>query len=152
MKTMISAPLSFRRSKGPIAQAFVLCGALALLGGCASEPESHRLSGPPPPEPTTTVVTQQAQPVPVVVTNIPSNTGVTTIYVTQAPPAMQQEVIIARPSTSHVWVPGYWTWRNQRYEWMAGHWGLPPRSNATWVAPRWEREDNSYRFYEGYWN
>lgn len=75
-----------------------------------------------------------------------------TIVVTQAPPAIQQEVVLARPSSNHVWIPGYWTWRNERYEWMAGHWELPPNASATWVNPRWEREGNAYRFYEGYWN
>jgi hypothetical protein len=85
------------------------------------------------------------------VTATPTSTpGV--VMVTQAPPALQQEVATARPSSNHQWVPGYWTWRNNRYEWMAGHWEVPPRTNATWVAPRWEMENGAYRFYEGYWN
>lgn len=75
-----------------------------------------------------------------------------TIIVTQSPPALQQEVVLARPSSQHVWVSGYWTWRNDRYEWMAGHWELPPTSGATWVAPRWEQQGNAYKFTEGYWN
>lgn len=65
---------------------------------------------------------------------------------------MQTETAQARPTSEHVWVPGYWTWRNNRYEWMAGHWEIPPRTGSVWVAPRWERlSDGSYRFYEGYW-
>ena len=75
------------------------------------------------------------------------------ILVMQAPPVLQQEVISAQPSSDHRWIPGYWTWRNERYEWMAGHWELPPEPSSVWVAPRWERTDNGgYRFYEGYWN
>jgi hypothetical protein len=74
------------------------------------------------------------------------------VMISQAPPAPQPEAVTARPSSDHVWVPGYWTWRNQRYEWMAGHWEVPPRSGATWVAPRWAAEAGAYRFYEGYWN
>jgi hypothetical protein len=77
---------------------------------------------------------------------------VNTVVVTQAPPMAQQEVVLARPSPEHVWIAGYWTWRDNQYEWMAGHWELPPRSDAAWVAPRWVQEGNSYRFYEGYWN
>jgi len=72
--------------------------------------------------------------------------------VTQTPPPPQAEVVIAQPSPRHVWIPGYWTWRNDEYEWMAGHWELPPNSGSVWVAPRWEQEGNAYRFYEGYWN
>jgi len=88
---------------------------------------------------TQTVYTTQSQP-----TN--------TIIVAQAPPSLQAEVVLARPSPDHVWIAGYWTWRDSRYEWMAGHWELPPHSNSAWVAPRWEPENGSFRFYEGYWN
>ena len=75
-----------------------------------------------------------------------------TTVVTQAPPALEQEVVLAQPSPQDVWLAGYWTWQNERYEWMAGHWQLPPYSTATWVTPRWEHEGNAYRFYEGHWN
>jgi hypothetical protein len=77
---------------------------------------------------------------------------VSSIVVTQAPPAMQQEVVLAQPSSQHVWIAGYCTWRNDRYEWMAGHWEQPPSSGAVWNAPRWEQHGNAYKFSEGYWN
>jgi hypothetical protein len=77
---------------------------------------------------------------------------VSTTVITQAPPALQQEVVMAQPSPQHVWLPGYWTWRNSRYEWMAGHWELPPSTSTAWIAPRWEQQGNAYKFYEGYWN
>jgi hypothetical protein len=88
------------------------------------------------------------------VVTTPNGTSQSTIIVTQAPPAPRQEVAIARPErpgADYVWVDGYWTWRNNRYEWMSGHWVEPPSSSAVWVSPRWEQEGNSYRFYEGYW-
>ena len=78
--------------------------------------------------------------------------GMTTTIVTQAPPALQQEVVLAQPTPQHVWLAGYWTWRNERYEWMAGHWELPPSSGSVWTAPRWEQQGNAYRFYEGSWS
>lgn len=110
------------------------------------------VSAPPPPAPTATVmVTPQPAPPVQAVTATPTTTpGV--YVITQAPPAPQPEAVSVQPSSSHMWVPGYWTWRNNRYEWMAGHWEVPPRSNATWVAPRFERESGAFRFYEGYWN
>ena len=89
---------------------------------------------------------------PAYVTTSTATPVASTIIVTQAPPALQQEVVLAQPSPQHVWLAGYWTWRDARYEWMAGHWELPPNSGSVWVAPRWEREGNAYRFYEGYWN
>lgn len=129
----------------------MICGAVAFFAGCASEPESHVVSAPPPAAPTATVMVNTAPAPSAVVTATPTGTpGV--VMISQAPPAPQPEAVTARPSSSHVWVPGYWTWRNNRYEWMAGHWEVPPRSGATWVAPRWETESGAYRFYEGYWN
>jgi len=139
--TPIAAPLHRL-----LAAALALCGMAAVLGGCASEPESHVVSAPPPGAP---VVTTTGQPA-VYATPAPSTQS--TIIVTQAPPALQQEVVSARPSSDHVWVGGYWTWRNSRYEWVSGHWTVPPRSGASWVPPRWEPEGGSYRFYEGYWD
>jgi len=151
--------------------AIVCCGALGFLAGCSTEPESHMVSAPPPPTPsnravmTTTTTTAPAVTVanPAVVVANPgyvTNAGyvqtaspvVSTTVITQAPPAMQQEVVLAQPSPQHVWLPGYWTWRNDRYEWMAGHWELPPSSSTAWIAPRWEQQGNAYKFYEGYWN
>jgi hypothetical protein len=87
----------------------------------------------------TQTVTTQAQPA-------------NTVIVTQAPPALQTEVVLARPSPDHMWVPGYWTWRDSQYEWMAGHWEIPPHSNSVWTAPHYEPENGGYRFYEGSWN
>jgi hypothetical protein len=86
------------------------------------------------------------------VTTSNGTSNVSTIVVTQAPPAMQQDVVLAQPTPQHVWIAGYWTWRDQRYEWMAGHWELPPSPSSVWVAPRWQQQGDAYRFYEGYWN
>lgn len=141
----------------------VLCGTLAVFAGCASDPVSHVVSAPPPATPaaspavtTTTTTTAPAAPSTIIVGNTAyvaaAAPAVSTIVVTQAPPAMQTEVVLAQPSTRHVWIPGFWTWRNARYEWMAGHWELPPSQSSVWVAPRWELSGNAYRFYEGYWN
>lgn len=77
--------------------------------------------------------------------------GTNMIIVNQQPPEAPVEAVLAQPSNSHAWIPGYWTWRNQRYEWMAGRWEIPPRANSEWIKPRWEQDGNAYRFYEGYW-
>ena len=136
------------------------CGLLILFSGCVAEPESRVVSAPPPPAPTAPATTTTSTPVVVknadgtlstgtITTNTPTPS---TIVVTQTPPALQTETVLARPSAQHVWIPGYYTWRENRYVWIAGRWELPPRTEAVWVAPRWERESGGYRFYEGYWN
>jgi hypothetical protein len=137
-------------------------GAIGVLAGCATEPESHVVSAPPPAPPATApaaVYTAPAQPAATVYTNsagqtvaVPSPVGASSIVVMQAPPAAQQEVPTPRPSSNHVWVAGYWSWKTDHYEWMAGHWEIPPRSGAVWVPPRWQPEGSSWRFYEGYWD
>ncbi len=147
METSKSTHAQVLAAKQPVSLFPVVLGALALLAGCSSEPESHVVSAPPPPAPQV-VVTQPAQAVAVAPAAQPG-----TIIVTQAPPAVQQEMMPAQPSSEHKWIAGYWTWRDNRYEWVSGHWEVPPSSGAVWVAPRWERlSDGSYRFYEGYWN
>lgn len=126
MKTILLAAGTRKRKRAPTAVSLAAwCGAIGLMAGCASEPVSHVVSAPLPPAPTTTqtTTTQTTQTTPgggtVVTTQTqPSNA----IIVTQAPPPLQTETILPQPSSSHVWVPGYWTWRNNQYQWMAGHW------------------------------
>jgi WXXGXW repeat (2 copies) len=151
----------------PLARILILCGTVALLGGCSSEPDSHVVSAPPPGAPATqsTVVTTQTTAAPVVtsqtttlangqtVTTQTQPTANNTYIVTQAPPALQQEVVIAQPGSDYKWVPGYWTWRSNQYQWVTGHWEIPPHSDSVWVAPHYEPESSGgFRFYEGYWN
>lgn len=160
MKTKISPRCAGLK---PLAQLAGL-GAIAFAAGCASYPESHVVSAPPPPPPSSappaTVYTTPV-PAPAATTTVttpsgtyavPSPVGASSVVVMQAPPQAQQEVPSPRPSRDHVWVPGYWTWRGDRYEWMAGHWEIPPRAGAVWVPPRWQPEGTSWRFYEGYWD
>lgn len=129
--------------------------ALFSLAGCGSYPESNIVSAPPPPAPAPAqqVVVTQPQPGTAQVvqgTAVPTANG--TVVVMQAPPVAQQEVVTAQPSSRHTWVPGYWTWRNDRYEWRGGNWVIPPHTGAIWVTPKWERlADGSYRFTEGHW-
>ena len=163
MNTKSTAALFTKRAQ-TVVPLLVLCGAIGLLAGCATEPESHVISSPPPATPNLGHATVQTTSAPMTITTqttqtTPMGTTVTTqtqpagtIIVTQAPPALQTEVILAQPSSSHVWIAGYWTWRNNQYQWMAGHWEVPPYASAKWMTPRWESENGAYRFYEGHWN
>ncbi|MES1194861.1 MAG: hypothetical protein ABUL65_03130 [Opitutus sp.] len=146
-------------SVSPLAPVLVICATVGFQAGCASEPESHMVSAPPPGAPVATVMTTTttSAPAPMVVAPgyvavTPVAPVVTTMVVTQAPPALQQDVVLAQPTSQHVWIAGYYTWRNDRYEWMTAHWELPPSTNAVWVRPTWEQQGNAYKFTEGYWN
>jgi hypothetical protein len=126
-------------------QIMIVSGGLCVLAGCNDEPESHMVSAPPPATPTA------SQPVVVATPGAAPAVGNNTIVVTQAPPAPQAENPHEQPSSEYVWVPGYWSWRNDQYAWIAGQWEIPPHGNTTWIPPYWEQEGNGYRFYEGYW-
>ena len=144
---------AFVKLSGQLTKFVAFCGTLGLLAGCASGPESHVVSAPPPGDPTRSVTTTTTTVGGPVYLGSPAATaGISTTIVTEAPPALQTEVVLARPSDKDLWVAGYWTWRDQRYEWMAGRWELPPNSRSVWVSPRWEQQGNAYKFYEGYWN
>ena len=133
-----------------------LAGLCLFAAGCGSYPESNVVSAPPPQvqAPQQQVIVTQPAPGPQVVTATPTADG--HLIITQAPPVQQQTVVLTqppRPTSDHVWIDGYWTWRNERYEWVAAHWEKPPFSGAKWIAPRSERLGNgSFRFYEGYWS
>jgi hypothetical protein len=131
--------------------AFAIGGALILLGGCASEPESHLVTNPPPTAPTSAPMADSPQAPQVLVPAqqvVPGGAVVPSYVIAQAPPP---EAVPPRPSSAHLWVPGHWTWQNSRYAWMAGHWEEPPTAGAAWVPPRWEPEGGAIRFYEGHW-
>ena len=79
-------------------------------------------------------------------------TGRDVIVIKEAPPPPREEAPPPPPaSTGYTWVPGYWTVREGKQEWVPGRYEMPPRSGATWVAPRWERRADGYVFVDGYW-
>lgn len=91
-----------------------------------------------------------ANPGSVIVTTATTAPGTTPL--TEAPPALRSDVVLAQPSPSYVWIPGYWSSRSLQFSWVSGHWELPPNSRTVLVAPRWDQQGNVYKFYDGYWN
>ncbi len=155
----ITQPRHLMASVSLLVPSLALCAFIGLQAGCASEPESHLVSAPPPSAPSTTMMTTTTTTTPAAmvvaptyVATVPAAPVMTTVVVTQAPPAMQADVVIAQPSTKHVWIAGHYTWRDNQYQWMTAHWELPPYANATWVNPTSEQQGNAYKFTEGYWN
>ena len=75
------------------------------------------------------------------------------VVIKEAPPPPRREIVVERerPSSRHVWISGYWVWRDRRHEWIPGRWEVPPRARAVWVEPRWERRGDGYVFIEGVW-
>ena len=73
------------------------------------------------------------------------------VVVTEAPPAPQQEVVGTAPTTSHVWIPGYWMYKNNRYVWVPGHYEVRPRLNAVWVPGQWNHTSRGWVWTPGHW-
>ena len=68
-----------------------------------------------------------------------------------APPRVQVERRMLRPSRDHVWVPGYQRWDGGTYGWAPGRWERPPHRGARWVQPRYQRQRDGWIFIEGRW-
>ncbi|MBK8964345.1 MAG: YXWGXW repeat-containing protein [Candidatus Competibacteraceae bacterium] len=90
------------------AMCLMLCG--LLLAGCA-------LFEHPQPTPVVVQPPATAQRERVVVRE--------PVIVRDAPPPRMEAITVA-PSSQHVWVPGYWTWRDDDWAWQSGHWELRP--------------------------
>jgi hypothetical protein len=75
------------------------------------------------------------------------------ITVPQPPPPLRKEIMLERnrPSRDHVWIAGYWEWRDDKHAWVAGHWEVPPHPRAVWVPPRWDHRPEGYVFIDGSW-
>ena len=59
-----------------------------------------------------------------------------------APPAPRYERI-PRSRDSHVWQPGFWDWRGNRYEWRSGIW-VAERPGYVYSQPNWQQRDGRW--------
>lgn len=73
------------------------------------------------------------------------------VVVTKRPPAPKREVRPRRPSSRHVWVGGYWSWRGSKYVWVSGKWRVPPRHGGRWVAGHWKVQGGGWVWVAGRW-
>ena len=67
-----------------------------------------------------------------------------------APPAPQVESIPPAPSSTHVWIGGYWAWRG-RWVWVGGTYVVRPRAAAVWVPGHWDQRPRGWVWVPGHW-
>ena len=72
--------------------------------------------------------------------------------VSEAPPPLRHEVVIARPSDHHVWVSGYWHHGGPGWVWVSGRWVVPPRPHAYWVSAHYGHVSGGWRYVPGHWS
>jgi hypothetical protein len=102
---------------------------------------------PPPPPPEHHVVGIREAPPP------PPPPEHHIVGIREAPPPLRhEEMVVARPSSLHVWIAGYWRHDGRAYVWVPGHWDRPPRQGVVWIGPRWELREGAWVFTEGRWD
>jgi hypothetical protein len=57
-----------------------------------------------------------------------------------------------RPSGDSVWIPGYWSWDEERedFTWVSGFWRMIPPGRE-WVPGYWVEVEGGWRWVSGYW-
>lgn len=78
----------------------------------------------------------------------------TEVVVQQPPPTPPppREIVTVRPAREAVWVEGYYAYAGgNRYDWIPGHWEIPPPRYHSYVRPGWQRRGNGYVYVRGYW-
>ncbi len=68
---------------------------------------------------------------------------------TPPPPVVRQEPL-PPPRPSFVWVQGYWSLSNHRYEWVPGRWERA-RAGFVYVQPEWREGPGGWEFRQGGW-
>jgi hypothetical protein len=73
------------------------------------------------------------------------------VVVRVAPPAPRIEVRPVAPTPHHVWVSGYWGYRDRvGYEWHGGRWESPHPGYA-WEPAHWSERGGYWHFVGGHW-
>jgi hypothetical protein len=69
------------------------------------------------------------------------------------PPPPPREVVAVRPAQEAIWVEGYYMYSGygNQYQWVPGHWEVPPPYAHVWVAPGWVRHGHGYVYMRGHW-
>lgn len=66
-----------------------------------------------------------------------------------APPPVVHEPVPGYRA-AHVWIPGYWDWRNGRHVWAAGYW-THARHGCHWRRDRWIQREGRWFLEPGGW-
>lgn len=71
------------------------------------------------------------------------------IVVHEAPPPRLVERVYTSPGSGYIWIPGHYTWTENRWVWLNGTWALPPQPGAVWVDGRWTPDTRQW--IEAHW-
>lgn len=76
------------------------------------------------------------------------------VEVDGAPPAVQEEAVVASPGPGYVWIGGNWDWDVgvRHWAWSSGRWERPPHPEAHWIAGRYEARGGRHYYHAGHWD
>jgi WXXGXW repeat (2 copies) len=72
-------------------------------------------------------------------------------YLPAPPTTLEAGPSTAAPSADHLWMPGYWLWREARYAWSPGYWYVS-QPNWIWVPAHYVWTPRGCIFVRGYWD
>jgi hypothetical protein len=81
---------------------------------------------------------------------VPASAGVDIMFSIGVPPPPPMVEVVPPPRVGYVWVPGYWSWFNNRHIWIRGRWTVA-RPGYVWVPERWMRVGPRWELRRGYW-
>ncbi|HUG67376.1 MAG TPA: hypothetical protein VMM76_06475 [Pirellulaceae bacterium] len=72
-------------------------------------------------------------------------------YLPEPPRTVEAGPNIEAPSVNHTWLPGVWTWQQNRYAWRPGYWATA-QQNWVWNPPHYVWAPRGYVFVDGYYD
>lgn len=72
-------------------------------------------------------------------------------YLPEPPATLEQGPGIDAPDDNSIWVPGNWSWYEERYAWSPGYW-QPAQANWVWIPGHYIWTPRGYVYVSGYWD
>ncbi|MHB9068586.1 MAG: YXWGXW repeat-containing protein [Pirellulaceae bacterium] len=72
-------------------------------------------------------------------------------YLPEPPETVEVGPNVDAPSADHIWVPGCWVWRQNRYLWRPGFW-TTVEPNWVWIPAHYVWSPRGYVFVNGYYD
>lgn len=73
------------------------------------------------------------------------------LYVPQPPESLETGPNSDPPSADHLWVPGVWIWRENRFAWRPGQW-IAAQPDWVWMPAHYCWTPRGYLYVDGYWD
>jgi hypothetical protein len=73
------------------------------------------------------------------------------VYIDREPPPPRSYTRPSRPSTTAIWIDGYWNWTGVRFIWVDGYWERNPPPGRVWAPGGWVHTHRGWYRQHGRW-